>query len=64
MLTFFVKIQILESRMTFKKGEGNFDTDCFYRASRRKNLILQAAKEVFTNKGFNATTIPDILVFT
>ena len=27
----------------------------------RKNLILQAAKEVFINKGFNATTIQDII---
>jgi AcrR family transcriptional regulator len=27
----------------------------------RKSLILQAAKEVFINKGFNATTIQDII---
>lgn len=27
----------------------------------RKNLILKAAKEVFINKGFNATTIQDII---
>ncbi|OCA82240.1 hypothetical protein A8F94_20205 [Bacillus sp. FJAT-27225] len=27
----------------------------------RKNMILQSAKEVFINKGFNATTIQDII---
>ncbi|WP_316572260.1 helix-turn-helix domain-containing protein [Neobacillus sp. YIM B06451] len=27
----------------------------------RKNLILKAAKEVFISKGFNATTIQDII---
>ncbi|WP_409272794.1 TetR/AcrR family transcriptional regulator [Neobacillus sp. SCS-31] len=27
----------------------------------RKNLILKAAKEIFISKGFNATTIQDII---